>query len=74
MNIRPMETRAEIRRRPVVEKVVAPSVSHDIIAELRNELLGLNSNKDVRVWENLALEVQKPMSLSSLPKLVIQSS
>lgn len=54
LGIFPRTVTAEIRRRQAVDKIVAQPISHEIVAELRNELVVLSSGIDKEDWEKIS--------------------
>lgn len=70
MNLNPGASMVEIQRRQGVEKVFAEPVSHDIVAELRSELVILSSSSIIDSWDSLFLELLKKMDASFCPRII----
>lgn len=58
MNINPKVRMIELRRKQEVERIVPDPVSHEVVAELRNELVVLTSPIDLTSWDDIAEEVK----------------
>lgn len=57
LNIKPGIELVEIARTHLPEKVMAPVVSHETVADLRNELVVLVSEEQVDSWDKVSLEL-----------------
>lgn len=53
-NTNPGVTTVEIRRKQIVEKVLAVLVCNEIVHDLRNELVVLTANEDIINWDEVA--------------------
>lgn len=61
----------ETTRRPAAERVIAPSVSHEIVSELRNELVVMSTQVSMDNWDFVSIEIQKFFGLGYCPRIII---
>lgn len=58
-------------RKHEAERIMPDPVSHEVVAELRNELVALTSPVDLTCWDDIAEEVMKLLKLSYGPKVLL---
>lgn len=63
LNIKPETKTVEISRRQAVERVIAPTVSHETVSELRNELVVMSTQVSLVDWDSVSLEIQHLLCL-----------
>lgn len=57
LKLNPSVAVLEIRRRQVLDKVIAEPESNKVVDNLRNELVVMTTDKEVGEWENVSMEI-----------------